>query len=319
MAHGLNRLLRAAIAHVSVGFARALSRLPIGFSRRLARALTPIVYRLVPRVRSVGVANLDLAYGDTLTAEEKRRILYASIENMLIVALELFQIPKLEGAFLDRNIPKLEGAFLDRNIRVNNLEHLPRDTGCVVIGAHHGNWEWSATAMARRGYKACEIVREFDHPYLDAYIDATRCSTGVVTIPKDKAAKGILERLADGYIVGILADQNPRENAVPVTFFGQPCWATIGPALAAARARVPVVAVSIARDPDGGYTVEFSPPIPMVHSERLRDDLLENTQRCQDALEALVRRAPEQWLWLHRRWKKRPNLEEEWKRRMAEG
>jgi len=115
--------------------------------------------------------------------------------------------------------------------------------------------------MARRGYKACEIVREFDHPYLDAYIDATRRSAGVVTVPKDRAAREIIERLADSYIVGILADQNPRENAVPVTFFGQPCWATIGPALAAARAHVPVVAVSIARDPDGGYTVEFSPPI----------------------------------------------------------
>ncbi len=307
MAHSLDRLLRAAIAHLSVGFARVLSHLPVGFSRRLARALTPIVYRLVPRVRNAGVANLDLAYGDTLTAVEKQRILYGSIENMLIVAFELFHIPKLEGA------------FLDRNIRVKNPEYLPRDTGCVVIGAHHGNWEWSATTMARRGYKACEIVREFDHPYLDAYIDATRRSAGVVTIPKDKAAREIIERLADGWIVGILADQNPRENAVPVTFFGQPCWATIGPALAATRAHVPVVAVSIARDPDGGYTVEFSPPIPMVHSGRLRDDLLENTQRCQDALEAIVRRAPEQWLWLHRRWKKRPNLEEEWKRRMAEG
>ena len=160
MAHSLDRLLRAAIAHLSVGFARVLSHLPVGFSRRLARALTPIVYRLVPRVRNAGVANLDLAYGDTLTAVEKQRILYGSIENMLIVAFELFHIPKLEGA------------FLDRNIRVKNPEYLPRDTGCVVIGAHHGNWEWSATTMARRGYKACEIVREFDHPYLDAYIDA---------------------------------------------------------------------------------------------------------------------------------------------------
>lgn len=306
MAHRRNRFLQAAIAYPSVGLARLLGRLPIGFSRWLARALTPIVYRLVPRVRGTGQANLDLAYGGTLTAEEKKRILRGSIENMLTVALELFHIPKLDGA------------FLEQNIRVKGAEFIPRDTGCVAIGAHHGNWEWSATPTARRGYKACAIVREFDHPYLNAYIDSMRRSAGVVTFSKDNAAREMMERLANGWVVGILADQNPRENAVPVTFFGQPCWATIGPALAAARARVPIIPFSIARDLDGGYTLEFSPPIDMVNTGRLRDDLLENTQRCQNALEVIVRRAPEQWLWLHRRWKKRPNLEEEWKRRMAE-
>lgn len=306
MAQRRHRLFQTVLAHFSVRCARFLGALPIGFSRWLAHVLAPVVYHVLPRAKSTGMANLDLAYGDTLTREEKRRILIGSIENMVVVSLELFHIPKLRGA------------YLDKNIRVKNPEGLPRDSGCIAFGAHHGNWEWSAVAMASRGYKSAEIVREFDHPYLDAYIDRMRRSPGVVTINKDNAARNVRERLADGWLVGLLADQNPRENAVPVTFFGHRCWATIGPALIAARANVPLVMVSTVRDPDGGYTVEFSPPIPMVNTGCTRDDLLENTQRCQDAIEALVRRAPEQWLWLHRRWKERPNLEEEWKRRMAE-
>ena len=300
------RFAKAVIGRVSVAFARVLAMLSIGASRRIARALTPVLYHLLPRVRNTGMANLDLAYGDTLSDGEKRRILRGSIENMLIVAFELFQIPKLEGA------------FLERNIRVKGTDFIPGESGCVAIGAHHGNWEWSATAMARRGYKACEIVREFDDPHLNAFIDGTRRSGGVITIPKDRAAREMMERLANGYMVGILADQNPRENAVPVTFFGHPCWATIGPALAAARARVPIIPFSITRDPDDGYTLEFFPPIEMVNTGRTREDLVVNTQRCQDALEAIVRRAPEQWLWLHRRWKERPHLEAEWKRRTGE-
>ncbi|HNR36866.1 MAG TPA: hypothetical protein PKO36_16955, partial [Candidatus Hydrogenedentes bacterium] len=208
------RFAKAVIGRVSVAFARVLAMLSIGASRRIARALTPVLYHLLPRVRNTGMANLDLAYGDTLSDGEKRRILRGSIENMLIVAFELFQIPKLEGA------------FLERNIRVKGTEFIPGESGCVAIGAHHGNWEWSATAMARRGYKACEIVREFDDPHLNAFIDGTRRSGGVITIPKDRAAREMMERLANGYMVGILADQNPRENAVPVTFFGHPCWAT---------------------------------------------------------------------------------------------
>jgi len=117
--------------------------------------------------------------------------------------------------------------------------------------------------------------------------------------------------------VGILVDQSPTNSGVPAQFFGQPCWATIGPVIFALRNHAPVHAATMARGADGRYTIEFTSEIPMANTGNLRDDLVENVQRCQDAVEAAIRKNPGQWLWLHRRWKARPRLEEEWKQRMG--
>ena len=127
----------------------------------------------------------------------------------------------------------------------------------------------------------------------------------------------MLRLLKEGWIVGVLADQSPREAAVPVTFFGQPCWATVAPAMIAARAKVPMHVVSILREADGNYVMEFSEPIELDQSKPLRAGLVDVSQQCQDAIERIVREHPGQWLWLHRRWKKRPRLEREWAEKEA--
>ncbi|HIJ66075.1 MAG TPA: lysophospholipid acyltransferase family protein, partial [Candidatus Hydrogenedentes bacterium] len=104
-------------------------------------------------------------------------------------------------------------------------------------------------------------------------------------------------------------------NGVPAMFFGQPCWCTAGPLLAALRARAPIHVLAMSRDSTGRYALEIFPEISMARSGDLRTDLINNSQRCQDAIEALVRRYPGQWLWLHRRWKARPELERRWRER----
>lgn len=296
--------IRQAAGIATILLANFLRMLPLPWARAVARAAARIIYHLIPRVKRVGLSNLKLAYGDTLTDAERKRILMEAVENMTTVAAEFPRTPDLVGDFVNANVV------------VENEEVLPRDRGCIVISAHLGNWEWLAPAMAARGWKAAEVVRPLDDPRLDAYVDQTRCAGRIITIPKLRAAQEIAVRLAEGTVVGILVDQSPRRNGVPARFFGQPCWATIAPVMLALRTGVPVHTAAMVRGSDGRYTLKLTPAISFVKTGNPRADLVENVQRCQDALEAMIREHPGQWLWLHRRWKKRPQLEEEWNARV---
>lgn len=300
-----NPLSSALIAYSSLGFARLMGCLPLAWARCSARGLARIAYYAVPRIRRVGLSNLSLAYGDALTRAERTRILKRAVENVAVVAAEFPRITSLKGP------------FLDAHVTVKGLDSLPCEGGAIIIGAHLGNWEWMATVLAQKGFKVAEVVRPLDDPRMNRYIDAVRCSGGVRTIPKDNAGQEILSLLGENYLVGILIDQSPRDSAVPARFFGRDCWATAGAAALALRARVPLIPVSMTRRPKsegGGYTLELYPAVSIDLNAKGREGLIKNTQRCQDAIERVVRACPEQWLWLHRRWKPRPRLEEEWRR-----
>ena len=294
-----NPIIQGLTAGASLGFARLTAMLPLPLERGLASLLAGVAYYAVPRIRKVGLANLDLAYSDTLSPGEKRRILWEAVRHVAITAAEFSRLPSLNP----------DG--FARLVRIVGREHLP-ETGFVCIGGHFGNWEWMAPAMACTGRRIAEIVRPLDDPRLNAFIDATRRGGGTETIPKEDAGREIVRLVREGVGVGILIDQSPRRNGVPVTFFGASCWATIAPAMISARSKVPVHPVAMVRDADGGHTLHIYPALEFAQSGNLRKDLVTNTQRCQDAFEQVVRAHPEQWMWFHRRWKHREFLEAEW-------
>jgi KDO2-lipid IV(A) lauroyltransferase len=292
---------------VAAGFTLAylhLSRcLPLSVNRAIALPVGRLLARLVPRVRRVAMANLDLAYGDSLSQEEKERIYRGAVDNVSLVAAEFSQIEHIaEGKA--GNLVTVEGAHF-----------IEKGRGYVCIGAHFSNWELMGPSMAAHGFDVAAVVREFDSPRVNRLIDSIRRSGKVTTIPKDKGGREIIRLLRQGALVGILVDQSPRENGVPVTFFGAPCWATIAPAMIAVRAKTSVIPAAMTRDASGGYRLRFYEPITMTRTGDLRADLVNYTQACQDALERMVRETPEQWLWLHQRWKARPRLAEEWARK----
>jgi KDO2-lipid IV(A) lauroyltransferase len=200
--------------------------------------------------------------------------------------------------------------------RLAGAEHLPKDAPALFISAHAGNWEWMAQFLSSQGYRLAGVARPMNHPGMEALVLRIR-GTGLHSLPKDGSGNDLVRVMREGYFTAVLIDQSPRENGVPCTFFGAPCWGTIAPVMLAVRARVPVVPVSQAREADGTYTIRIHAPVPLVRTGDLRRDLVENTQRCQDAVEAIVREHPGQWLWFHRRWKERPRLAEEWEARVA--
>lgn len=304
MARNRKAVLQRALALLVIAFGKLTLLLPLSASRALTRALGRLAYYVIPRIRKVGMANLDLAYGDSLPRAEKIRILRSAVDNVAMVAAEFSRMPRLYA----------QG--FSGLVRVEGMEHIDKTKGFLAIGGHLGNWEWMASVMVAYGFRTAEVVRPFDDRLMDAAIDGTRRGGGIVTIPKDDAAREIVRKLKEGYIVGVLIDQCPRENAVPAVFFGAPCWATIAPAIIAARTKAPIHPVFMIRDADGRYTLRFYPAMDLVHSGHMRQDLQENTQRCQTAFEQIVRENPGQWLWFHRRWKERGRLEREWSARM---
>ncbi|MCK5861411.1 MAG: lysophospholipid acyltransferase family protein [Candidatus Hydrogenedentes bacterium] len=287
-------------------FFKIFSFLPLSISRKLATVFASIAYHTVPRIKKIGMANLDIAYGDELDYAEKEQILRGSVKNLATVAVEFPKMPTLANK---------EGAT---HVTIKGKENIPTSTGSVFIGSHFSNWELVMPLGSYLGLHIIIIVRQFDDRRMDALVDGIRRASGVKTVPKDAAMKPLLSKLREGWHTGILADQNPRKNAVPVTFFGAPTWATIGPALIAMRTETPMIPVFMTRSKDGSYTMEISPAIPLENSGDTHTDLQTNTQRCQDALEAIIRKHPEQWLWFHRRWKKRDQLEQEWAERLAQ-
>ena len=277
---------------------------PLSLNRAVAVPVGRLLARLVPRVRRVAMDNLERAYGDSLTRLQKEQVYQGVLTNLSIVAAEFSQTGPI--------------ARRKDMVSVVGAENLHKGQGYLCIGAHMGNWELMAPFMATAcGYKVAEVVRPFDHPAVDRIIDRTRTLGNIVTIPKDRAGGEIIRYLKEGYLVGILVDQSPRDNGVPVSFFGAPCWATVAPVMIALRARVPVVPVALTRKPDRRYVLRFYPPIEMARTGDFRGDLVRNTQLCQDAIERMIRDTPDQWLWLHRRWKERPRLAEEWEHRIA--
>lgn len=305
MSHKRNRLVQQILFYPILVFFNITSRLPLSLTRRSATMLATLAYYLVPRIKKVGMANLDIVYGETLTFEEKNKILRESVKNLALVALEFACVPSIKN-----NLDKM-------NISVKGFENVNPDAGSVLMSAHLGNWEWLLPVGVHIGLHPVIVVRQFDDRRMDAIVDVIRRKSGIKTVPKDAALGPLLRRLQEGWQAGLLADQNPREDAVPVTFFGQSTWATIGPALIAMRAQVPIHPVSMVRNADFGYTAEFFPALELQYSGDTLADLQINTQRCQDALEKIIRRNPEQWLWFHRRWKKRERLEQEWADRIA--
>lgn len=303
MARRRNPLVRNGLYCLTRFFFSLTHLLPLPLARCLGIGLAGITYYCLPRVKKVGLANIDLAYGDTLSDAEKRRILWASVRNLGLVAAEFSHIPD----FFAPGAPP--------PVKLKGLDLVDQTKGAILMGAHQGNWELLLPASRLLNLKVAAVVRDFDEPGMNALVNRVRQTGGAILISKYNALGTLLSEIRNGTLVGLLADQSPRKNAAPVTFFGRQTWASIGPALLAMRANAPIHPVSVIRTGAGRYLLEFHPALELVRSDSFIHDLQVNTQRCQDAIETLVRDHPGQWLWLHRRWKEREHLNQTWKER----
>jgi KDO2-lipid IV(A) lauroyltransferase len=194
---------------------------------------------------------------------------------------------------------------------VEGLEHmraaLARGRGVVSPIAHLGNWELQGVATAPLIGSSAVIARPLDNPALDRRLVSFRTSTGNVVVYKKKALAQILKTLREGRVVAVMLDQNVQaKDGIFVRFFGRPACTTTVAAALAIKTGCPIVPAHCVRRADGRYRMVYGPLVEWTGSGRRDEDIAALTQQLTSIIEGWVRESPEQWLWLHRRWKTQP-------------
>ena len=275
--------------------------LPRPVALRLGAWLGELFYLFDVRDRRIALFNLGIAFPQRSRAE-RRRILRVSCRNLGRVAAEFCHLSQLTADTLSQFVTFADRAAWDRAIAA------AAQKGAVIATAHFGNWELLAYAHGLLGHPVTLVHRPMHNPLFDDAITALRAAAGTRSIRKKAAAKEALRALRQHQILVIPSDQNQTLSfGVFVDFFGKPACTTPGAARLAMLTGAPVVPVFLVRDGESArHRVEMLPAIEMVSTGDRDADIRTNTQRCSDAVESMIRRYPEQWIWFHKRWKTRP-------------
>ena len=278
-----------------------LGALPLAAALRVGELAALVAYVLDRPHRRVGMRNLEIAFPDKRVVE-RRRILRASFLNLGRMAAELAHLPRLSVERL-RDMVR----FADEDWWREAISW-ERSTGVLVLSGHFGNWELLVFAHGMRGHPVHMVHRTIANPLVDRWLNALRARAGTKAIRKREAARAVLAALHDRGLLVLPFDQNStRGLGVFVDFFGVPASTNAGLARIALRTDAPIVPVFIVRE---GRTARHRVHVlPIMQVERTDDpvsDVVRNTRRFSAVFEEMVRRYPEQWFWVHKRWKTRP-------------
>ena len=283
---------------------KILGVLPRKLARGLAVGVTRILYALLPKLQKTAKFNLQLAFPEWSEAQ-RQAVIQGMLHNLGRMAAEFARLPCLTK----ENIEQL--VVLDGN--ENFLEGQQRGKGVLYLTGHIGAWELSSSAHALYGFPLHYMARPIDNPRVDKLVNTYRCRSGNQPIFKNESARALLKILREARTVGILADQNTMpEEGVFVDFFGESACTTTGVARVALHtdaAVVPGYAVW-----DAGmqkYRLRFEPQVELIRTGDAEKDIFENTQQFAKIIEGIIRKYPEQWVWIHARWKTRPKGEPE--------
>ncbi len=278
---------------------KTIGLLPRPLARAQGIVLGLIVYLLFGRLRRVGMRNLALAFPD-MNHRDRRRILRGTYVSLGRQLAEVCLFPR----YTRENVSQIvvyEG--------FENFERAyARQKGVLFLTAHLGAWELSAFAHSLQGHPLAIVMRSLDNPRVDRLIQSYRTLHGNRTVDKDDFVRGLLAAMRNGETVGILMDTNMTPpQGVFVDFFGIPACTASGLARIALRTDAAVVPAFTVWDSKlRKYTLRFDPAIELVHTGDDQADIVANTAKLTRIIEEYVRRYPDQWLWVHRRWKTRP-------------
>jgi KDO2-lipid IV(A) lauroyltransferase len=259
-------------------------------AERTGAFLGRLMYRVARTRRRRCLSNLELAMPE-LSAPERLAVGRRVFEHYGIVAADF-----LTGA---RRTPE----EFDASMEVEGVEHLEEGLaagrGVLIVTGHFGNWERIAVWLSTHGYPLSVVARDTGDPGLDGLVKSLRGGPGTRVIARGDAARPILERLRKNELIGILPDQNAQEIFVP--FFGKPAGTVLGPGVIAERTGCAVVPTWCARTGPGRYRMFFEPPLLPEPGCQQRGEGM--TRAINAALERVIRRYPDQWLWFHDRWR----------------
>jgi KDO2-lipid IV(A) lauroyltransferase len=282
--------------------ARVLGRMPRGLARLFSGALALLVYLLLSRLRRVGERNLELALPN-LRRRERAEILRGVYRHLGWQLVEFCR--------MSRYTPENTRGW----IRTEGLEHYlaarARGNGVLIVTGHLGAWELSSFYHSLMGHPMGMVIRRLDNRRLDDYVNAIRCLHGNRVLHKDDFARGLLTAMHAGETVGILMDTNMRPpQGVFVEFFGRQACTASGLARVALKTGAAVLPGFMLWEPvEKKYVLRFGPELEFQRTGDAESDAQAATQLCASVTEEWIRRYADQWLWIHRRWKTRPQGE----------
>ena len=281
---------------------KGLGLLPRSLARGFAVAVMRFFYALLPRLRKTAELNLRIAFPDWNDVQ-RNTVIRGMLRNLGWMAAEFARFPKHSKQNIERIIV-LDG-------HENFLEGHRRGRGVVYLTGHIGAWELSSFAHALYGYPLHYMARPIENQRIDTLVNKYRCLSGNRPIFKNESARVTLKVLKEAGTIGILADQNTMpQEAVFVDFFGKTASTTTGIARLALHTDAAVVPGYAVWDANlGKYRLRFEPPVELIRTGDAERDILENTRKFAKILEDIIRKYPEQWVWVHGRWNTRPSGE----------
>jgi Kdo2-lipid IVA lauroyltransferase/acyltransferase len=288
-----HRARRGRILHRTLRiFSAVVRRLPLGAARAIGAFLGHLGWHVLRHHRGRALANIAAAFPDW-SPRRRRRTIRAMFHHLGITLTEVLWLPNLDAETCARTTT-FEG-----------LENLRPGEGMIAITGHCGNWEWFAHAVALRA-PLVVLHRGRDEPKMNLFITDLRANAGITTIDRGStgAAREMIRALRDGKLLAFLIDQNIRAESVKVPFFGRPALTPIGPARLAVRMGVPITRIFGERR-NGKLHIRILEPIIVGND----DDPVALTARLTADIEAQIRRVPEQWVWMHDRYRERPKWE----------
>jgi KDO2-lipid IV(A) lauroyltransferase len=277
---------------------KLVGALPRPLARAAGISIAWLVYLLHRKLRRVGMRNLELAFPEK-NRRQRKKILRGAFTSLGRQVAEVCLFPK----YTRENVSKTviyEG--------FENFERaLARGKGVLFLTGHLGAWELSAFAHSLYGHPLNIVMRPLDNPYLDRLARDYRTMHGNKTVDKD-FARGLIAAMRKGETVGVLMDTNMiATQGVFVDFFGIPACTASGVARVALKTDAAVLPGFTIWDPVlQKYRLRFDPAIELIRTGNTESDVVANTAKFTNVIEDYIRRYPDQWLWVHRRWKTRP-------------
>jgi Kdo2-lipid IVA lauroyltransferase/acyltransferase len=281
---------------------KLLAAVPRSLARALGAGVGSVAFRALPRLRQVGLRNLELAFPEK-TLQEREQILRRLYRNLGWLLGEFCQM----SSYTSENTRSF--------IRYEGIEHYlearERSKGVLIVTGHLGAWELSSFYHSLMGHPMSMVIRRLDNARVDRLVNGIRCLHGNRVLHKDDFARGLLAAMRHGETVGILMDTNMTPpQGVFVPFFGHMACTASGLARVALKTGAAVLpGFMVWEEQEQKYVLRFGPEIGLVETGNDEQDMIDNTARFTAAIEGFVRSYPEQWLWVHRRWKTRPEGE----------
>jgi KDO2-lipid IV(A) lauroyltransferase len=289
-------------------FLLVVSYLPFRLNSILGKLMGGTYYRIDRFRRRVIRANISIVFGTQLDRRETERLGKESCECLARNILDLLRLNRIVNSENYHRFIEIKGFS-------NLMKAVERGKGTVVVTGHFGNVVLMRYVCYLNIPSRSVIIRKLDNPYLERYVSSILKAHDVIMVRPDGALGKIRRLFLQNTIAVTLADQKAGgsrtggRDGMVVDFFGIPSQTHITGPYLAAHTGASIVPVFVIRKGPGKYTIEINEPLKLVDTDNRADDLRQNTRKLNQIFEHYIRRYPEQWFWLHRRWKDIPGLE----------